>query len=152
MSQRSSSTKDYSTYDYDLKNFFLIDDCKNEFKDFLEKTMNIELFSFLESVENYKTLEDNKRYKEASKIIETYIEQFSKKEINIGMESRKTVLKNFEESSKENCPCDLFDDGVTDVLLMMKIDQFKRFAATKEFSSIVEKIGEETFLTFAKLK
>ena len=68
------------------------------------------------------------------------------------MESRKLVLENFELSSKENCSLNLFDDGVTDVLLMMKIDQFKRFSSTKEFSSLIEKIGEEKFLTFAKSK
>ena len=68
------------------------------------------------------------------------------------MESRKLVLENFESSSKENCSLNLFDDGVTDVLLMMKIDQFKCFSSTKEFSSLIEKIGEEKFLTFAKSK
>jgi ssDNA-binding replication factor A large subunit len=95
---------------------------------------------------------DKERYEEAQKIVETFIEQFSPKEINIGMESRKEVLKLFEESSVDNCPFNLFDDAVTDVLLMMKNDQFKRFVSMKEFTELVRRISEETFQSFAKLK
>jgi ssDNA-binding replication factor A large subunit len=96
--------------------------------------------------------QDKERYEEAQKIVETFVEQFSPKEINIGMESRKEVLKLFEDSSVDHCPANLFDDAVTDVLIMMKNDQFKRFISMKEFTELVRRVPEEKFQSFAKLK
>lgn len=150
-SKDNNLSKDISKYEINFENFYKNKECRNIFKEYLIKTHCEASYDFLERINLYKLINTDKdRYIEAKKIIELYIIQFSKNEINISNQVRKDVIKLFEESNETNCTLDLFSNVVMDLMMMLNVDSFKVFQNTLEFQKLCEK--DDVFNSFAKLK
>jgi hypothetical protein len=157
-------------YDLDFACCFDDSELMNHFEEFLKISHNYDQLTFYHKVDEYKHLKASKnRYQLAKKLMNNFIEEHSKQQINLSNHIRKSIQEkflkiqeNFDLEENENndndmedenlklnlnpCPSDLFDIVQNDVFLQLKTDCFPRFLESENFIEFLyEKINDNLF-------
>eukprot|EP01080_Neovahlkampfia_damariscottae_P006294 gene6294-10300_t len=110
------------------------------FKKFLEMEYAIENINFIEEVENFKTLKSSEqRYKRSNELYHLFLELNSKYELNISSSIRIVLKSELEQFDETNCPVNLFDGIVNEVIICCLSDSYARFKSTEDFKMLYSK-------------
>eukprot|EP01080_Neovahlkampfia_damariscottae_P010573 gene10573-3092_t len=137
---------------YSFEAIFDNEESKKVFKDYMEKSFVLEMYEFLEQVDDYTLLRSTiNRMHKAKKIVETYILPNSPAEINIQQKTRVKVLEAYEAARIGKTPFlpNLFNAAQSIVHHDLTFDVFPRFVETDMFNDLMkhefETLGEKKF-------
>jgi hypothetical protein len=140
---------DPTLYNIDFDALMKIPKTRTAFEGFLKSIRNEEQISFINRVEDFKSLHHAEmRYLEALSIYETFIVESCKQELNISNEEREYMNMKIGEISIMECPSDLFDKIFKSIYLNLQHDSFQRFVNTYSFQEMCQAMGDSIFCTF----
>jgi hypothetical protein len=144
--KKMSSPTGFTSVDASLVNFAklsmedVLDDEKGRqfLKQFMRKCSIPETLTFLEMVEEYTLLKSHSnRFKKAQEIVDKFIQQRARSEINISQTTRTKIMQAIQRSSPSNCEKRIFDDCLTEVMLELKNDVWPRFLNSEEAKQLM---------------
>lgn len=151
---------DYTKYFLKEESIFINKEFGNEFYKMLKEELNTEPYDFI--IEVY-TLKENKmdndkeKIKKINTIIETYILNDSKKELNLSNDFKKNFIESYKNQK------DIYDKWIlvisinnifNDILDIIKkellIDKFSRFIRKEECKKLIEKYYKDDTIIITK--
>jgi hypothetical protein len=140
---------DYKKFTLHYESVFTNPDISKEFQKFLQSEFNNEPFLFLEDVKNLK--ETKNFIPKTIEIIEKYIVNNAKCEVNISGKSKLSILQGYElqklnlEEWKFEKSFDVLFDEISKILKEeMYHDPWKRFLRTKTCVKLMEKYKDDS--------
>lgn len=155
--QSSFKNKDLSNYVMSFEGIIESKEYRELFYTFLKKEYATESFDFIQEVDKISSLKDETLIILAvQNIINTYLNEDGKKEVNLPSAQRKKVLDLYKNSGQEKStqkwilevePKDFFIECKNSLLSTLKHDSFKRFIRTPEFLQGIQKqIGNQDLM------
>ena len=125
---------------------------EKEFEKYLKTEFNIEPWNFLMEIQKLENLKKDKEIiQKVDKIIDLYVKEGSKKQINISGRARKELISNFElqqENEEEWIltvqPKDFFKKLYQIISNELYHDSWKRFSRSNEYKQIIQKYCTDT--------
>ena len=150
--------------DYYLKedSIFINNDFKNEFYKMLKEQHDTDPFDFilevLELINSYKNYDEKYIIKKCNEIIELYIIEKSKKELNLSYEIKKSFLESFklQENNDEKWILkisinDLFYEILNFIKSELLYDKFSIFVRRKECIKLIKKYYKNSDLIITRI-
>ena len=152
----------YKDYYLNEESIFINDEFKNEFYNMLKEQHNTDPFDFifdvLELINLYKNYDEKYIIKKCNEIIELYIIDKSKKELNLSYQIKKNFLENFKLQENNNNKWilkinvnDLFNEILNFIKIELLYDKFSIFVRRKETIKLIKKYYKNTNLIINRI-
>lgn len=155
-SSSSYKSKDINNYVITFEGVWNNKELHELFYKFLKKELATETYDFIKDVEKLANIKDEEVLVLASKnIIDIYLKENAKREVNIAAPVKKKVLEQFNtlQSGQNHIwklkvkPEEFFGECKKALLSTLKHDSFKRFIRTKEFTVVIDKyVGNQDIM------
>jgi hypothetical protein len=119
--------------------------CSHYFEQTMQENFCVENYFFYQSVIRFKKMTDTEiQIKLAATIIKEYLLLGSSLELNIEKQKKLECATKFEKIlSEKSIPNNLFDEILSLVLTMLKIESYPRFLSSYQFKEYYSKYGHE---------